>query len=318
MIIKIFEFFRSMKLAIVLIVYMVISSIIATFIPQGLDLSYYLANYHHLVASLILLFQFNQFFYSPSFLIPAGLFFVNICCCSFYRVYYRYKNKLKKKFGPDLVHIGIILLLIGGLYSSFSREESLAFLDKGESYNLKRGYQIVLKDFSIENYEDGRVKKWISQLDIQRYGEFYKESRILVNQPASFGGYNIYQMSYRKTLNVLVIDSQGKELLLNEGGVLPLDDTIFMLSDIVIDEPTGLNHAVFDEFVNRKSTGRRFKVNIGESVANYHIKSADSDFVSGLGIVEDRSSPLILIAMIFVIIGLVLIYSREIIKGEVK
>ena len=53
-----------MKLAIVLVLYLAITSGLSTLIPQGEEISHYYANYSQTLARIIEIFQFHTFFRS--------------------------------------------------------------------------------------------------------------------------------------------------------------------------------------------------------------------------------------------------------------
>jgi len=315
---KIFNIFRSIKLAIFLIIYIITTSLIATLIPQGLNENHYYSQFNFVLAKLILFFQFNNFFYSFFFFFPAILFFINVTCCTIYRIYNRKKNNLKKKYGPDLVHIGIILLLLSGVYSIFDREESVVYLNIGEKNNLRNGYQIVLKQFDIETYDSGAIKDWISNVEIRRNGNLIKDYKIEVNKPCSFGQYKVYQYSYRKILNVILQDEEGKQFLLNQGNAFDAEDKNYMLSDIFIQNDSNEMQAIFNEYDGLKKTTNQIKRSLYDTIGRYTIESVQAYFVSGLNIVKDNSYIIVFIAIFLMILGLIITYYKDAIQGVKK
>jgi cytochrome c biogenesis protein ResB len=312
---KIVNFSRSIKLTIFLIAYIIATSLIASVIPQGLDREYYRTHFNPFFARLILFFRFNDFYYSLTFFFPASIFFLNITSCTIYRIYHGWKNK-RKKYGPDLIHIGLILLLLGGMYSLFDREESVVFLNVGDRQNLRNGYQIILKDFDMETYDSGIVKDWISDVELRRNGSFIRNDTIEVNKPSAFGQYKVYQFSYRKTLNVTVRDENGKQYRLEQGSVLNAEDKNYMLSDIVTRNDSDEMLAVFNEYDGIKRTNNQMRLATHETIGRYELVSVQADLVSGLNIVKDNSYVILFPAIFLMILGLIVTYYKDVFKGE--
>ena len=74
------------------------------------------------------------------------------------------------KIGPLVVHIGLIVLLIGSAYGSFTSHSIEQYLMPGESLDLinestKSKANVKLVDFSINRESDGVPKQFISKLN---------------------------------------------------------------------------------------------------------------------------------------------------------
>jgi cytochrome c biogenesis protein ResB len=315
---KIFNFFRSIKLAIFLITYIITTSLIASLIPQGLKEDYYYSQFNSYLTKLILFFQFDNFFYSFIFIFPVIIFSINVASCTIYRIYHRRKINLKKKHGPDLIHIGLLLVLLSGVYSNFDREESLVFLNAGEKDNLRNGYQITLKKFDIETYDSGMVKDWISDVEIRRNGELIKNYKIEVNKPCAFDQYKVYQYSYRKTLNVTLQDENGRQFSLDQGSVFDVENKNYMLSDILTQNNGNEMFVIFDEYNGNEKTNNQIKLALYDSFGHYTVKFIQVNFVSGLNIVKDNSYRIVFFAIFIMIIGLIMTYYKGSNKGVKK
>jgi cytochrome c biogenesis factor len=174
---KIFSFFRSLKLTAVLIAYFIIASAVSTFIPQ------------------------SRFFYSPAFLIPVGLFFINLLVCTIFR----FKRELKKdkpNFGPDLLHGGLLLFIIAACLSGFNRVDGAITLHRGEQALLPSGVIILLEDLEYVQDGNGRPQAWKSSLSVYRDNKKVVESYGLeVNHPLKTDGFSLYQYSYGSDSN---------------------------------------------------------------------------------------------------------------------
>jgi len=126
------------------------------------------------------------------------------------------------KVGPLVVHIGLIVLLIGSAYGSFTNQSKEEYLLPGEkldlineSKNSKANVRLV--DFSIERESDGIPKQFISKLDFS--SEDLKLNKIKtakVNHPIRFKGLTIYQADWAISNVVLEIDNILYQLQLKE------------------------------------------------------------------------------------------------------
>ena len=141
---------------------------------------------------------------------------------------YKYKSHISArsgligKIGPLVVHIGLIVLLIGSAYGSFTRQSKEQFLLPGENLNLinegthsKANLRLV--DFSIQRESDGIPKQFISKLDFFSEDLNLKEIKIAkVNHPIRFKGLTIYQADWALSNIVLEIDNILYQLQLKE------------------------------------------------------------------------------------------------------
>ena len=126
------------------------------------------------------------------------------------------------KLGPIVVHIGLIFLLIGSAYGSFTSQSKEQYLLPGESLDLinestNSKANVKLVDFSIQRESDGIPKQFISKLDF--FSEDLKLNEIKtakVNHPIRFKGLTIYQADWSISNVVLEIDNILYQLQLKE------------------------------------------------------------------------------------------------------
>jgi len=126
------------------------------------------------------------------------------------------------KIGPLVVHIGLIILLIGSAYGSFTNQSKEQYLLPGESLDLinestNSKANIKLVDFSIERESDGIPKQFISKLDFSSEDLKSNEVKIAkVNHPIRFKGLTIYQADWAISNVILEIDNILYQLQLKE------------------------------------------------------------------------------------------------------
>lgn len=167
----IYDALRSIRLAALLIVLIAVLAGIGGVIPQGKPDQFYLSRYPGESSRILLSLGMNKVFTSLPFLLLVALFTVNLTVCSFHRLANELgKPRAIRRHGPDLLHIGLIIFIFGGVLSSRTRSESLLYLGRGETAALPDGSRIALVDLREERYADGRPKSWESIITIEKTG----------------------------------------------------------------------------------------------------------------------------------------------------
>ena len=100
--------------------------------------------------------------------------------------------------GPVILHIGILVLVLGGLATSIVGRRFVLYGGPGETMALDGSrYALRVDDFQIEENDQGQVKQYRSQLAVLDGDREVQRQEISVNHPLRFAGYNIYQASYQ-------------------------------------------------------------------------------------------------------------------------
>ncbi|MBM3293233.1 MAG: cytochrome c biogenesis protein ResB [Candidatus Aminicenantes bacterium] len=163
------------------------------------------------------------------------------------------RKRIAGIFGPDVVHLGLLVLLAGGIVSGLGGFKTQIVLREGETAPVpKAAFEIRLDKFTTEYYPDGSVKDWTSAVTVLEDNAPLRTADIEVNHPLSHGGFNFYQMSYGfdwETASVEVLARKSgdpgflKALELKPGERAPLGDAegteIFLrrfLPDFVLGE----------------------------------------------------------------------------------
>ena len=219
------------------------------------------------------------------------------------------------RFGPILVHFGIIILLIGSTYGNFSRHSLEKFLVPNQSIDLindktNKKLSLKLNNFFIDREENGVPKQFISNVEIfsdNSSDSFQKETS--VNHPIRYKGITIYQADWAITNLVLKIDNIAYQLQLKPvpeigdqiwGVVIELGEKIKKNYLLTINNEYGPikifdtdNFSETDIYLNKEST---------------EINSSQIEFIqaipsSGLIIKNDPSVPIIYSSFILIIFG---------------
>lgn len=294
------RFFRSIRLAVLLILIIAVLSIIGTLIPQGRDAVFYFHSYGAFWAQVILALDFDNFFLAPLFLIPVGLFFINLSVCTIDRLVSRERRGARRRHGPDLIHAGLLLLIVGAMLSGAGRREHLVYMDKGEQIRLKGDYTVRLLDFEYQVYEDGRPKDWISTVEVRRNGELVIPSySIEVNRPLRIGGVRIYQSSFTREDRALLQDERGINTPITNGQGFQVEGGLIVFRGIE------RKSAVFERWERHTRTAI-YRVGIGEQIGEYTVGELSSRDVTGLTAKKDPGFVPAVVALIIVAAGLTL------------
>jgi cytochrome c biogenesis protein ResB len=308
----VYNFFRSVKLAIFLILFITLTSIISTLIPQNKDLSFYTDSFSSVMSWLIISSGFSSFFKSLIFIIPSVLFFINLTVCTFDRLKGRIKKKAKKRFGPDILHIGLLILIIGGMITFIGRTEAFVRMEENDSINLTGGYTLTLNSFDFLKYDNGRPKDWISTVSLKKDGQVLKESfAIEVNNPLKAGNKKIYQNSYNVKNALFISDPANTVYHLEPGQMIPVGDYGMVFQDIIIDSSNPDNSiAIFRRWSNEE-LHETINQSVSDKIDIYTIEGMEKNMSTGLQIISDPGYYTVLIGLILLTIGLFITYYQK-------
>jgi cytochrome c biogenesis protein len=100
-------------------------------------------------------------------------------------------------FGSDMVHLGLLIVLAGGLVSGFGGFRTELALREGQTVELPgAGFSLRLEKFETEYYPGGEVKDWKSTLTVLEGGRPRAGRVVEVNHPLVHRGFSFYQASY--------------------------------------------------------------------------------------------------------------------------
>jgi cytochrome c biogenesis protein len=131
------------------------------------------------------------------------------------------------RFGVFVVHLGVLLLIVGGLSGAIFGIRGYVEIAEGNTVNTMqfRGgkpsqplpFSIRCDRFTVEHYENGAPKVFRSDLTFIQDGKTVRQGALLVNHPIAFGGLRFYQASYgvipggRLTLSYVRGDGKANE-----------------------------------------------------------------------------------------------------------
>jgi cytochrome c biogenesis protein len=254
---SVWKFFSSVKLAIVLLILLAVTSFIGMLIPQGRLPAEYAARYGQL-AGLLAFLQLTGLYHAGWYLVLLFVFAVNTIVCTVSRLpakwrrafgpkvetetaglmamkvksrfgknapvgevrnrfeallgcrHYRVKSQAAEKrlcllaqkkklghFGSDAVHLGLLVIIGGGIVSGLAGFRTQLDLSEGQTVKVPRApFEIRLDRFETEYYPQGMVKAWKSTVTVVENGAGVLSGTIMVNKPLTYKGFSFYQTSY--------------------------------------------------------------------------------------------------------------------------
>jgi cytochrome c biogenesis protein len=100
-------------------------------------------------------------------------------------------------FGSDIVHLGLLTILAGGIVSGLAGHHDYLPLKEGQAAVAPRAdFSVRLDKFETELYPEGSVKAWKSTVTVVEAGRDVRTHVVQVNHPLSYKGINFYQSSY--------------------------------------------------------------------------------------------------------------------------
>lgn len=106
------------------------------------------------------------------------------------------RKKILGIFGSDIVHLGLLVIMAGGIISGMSGLRTNINISEGQTVPvLGAGFELRLDRFETEYHPNGSVKDWKSTLTVIENDSPRLTKTIEVNHPLAYQGYVFYQSS---------------------------------------------------------------------------------------------------------------------------
>jgi len=107
------------------------------------------------------------------------------------------RKKTLGLFGSDIVHLGLLIILGGGIISGLGGFRKDLALFEGQVLSVpKADFSLRLDKFETEFYPNGSVRDWKSTLTVLEDEKPLFSKIVEVNHPLSYKGFAFYQNSY--------------------------------------------------------------------------------------------------------------------------
>ncbi len=112
------------------------------------------------------------------------------------RAFFSARKRILGLFGSDVVHLGLLFVLAGGIISGSGGTREHLILNEGQILPVsKADFKIRLDKFETEYYPNGSVRDWKSTLTVLENEESILSKVVEVNHPLSYKGFVFYQSS---------------------------------------------------------------------------------------------------------------------------
>jgi len=122
------------------------------------------------------------------------------------------RKKIWGLFGSDVVHVGLLIILAGGIISGLGTIREHIALNEGDIRPVpKATFEVRLDKFATEYYPDGNVKAWKSTLTVLELKKPVLTKVVEVNRPLTYKGYSFYQTDYGDNWDSSVFEVWAKK-----------------------------------------------------------------------------------------------------------
>ena len=305
---RVYRVLASVQLAVVLIALMIAIAAISTTVPQNREQVFYTNRYGG-TAPVITALGIDHTFTSALFLAPVGVFTVNLLFCTIGRVRRELAGSLDQAIGPDIIHLGLILLIASGVLSMATRQERQVLLAAGDSVALAGRYTVSSVDFEMVAYESGEPKDWRTTLSIEKDDRVVRTAVVGVNRPVRVGMLLIYQYAQGREPFV-TLSAVEEEVTLSTRDVLRSNLGELRFTDI---RPDVARASV--ALVNGQGKRSTREVTVGSAVAGLVVGLVGVRPVSVVLVTYDPALALVLFSFTVIAVGLGITVARRV-KAE--
>ncbi len=200
---RMFKKIGSLKITLIVLSALVLSSILGTVIVQGQKDQFYIQKYGVKTGSTILFFGADDFFNSTYYNILLFCLGFNLLVCTVNSFKFMFL-KDRRKLAIFLLHCGILMVFLGALISRFTKQSQYYTLFADEKVVLEdEKAEIVFKEFSIEYYPGSQMpKEYRSRVELFEDGVLKSDYSLRVNHPLRYKGFSFYQSSFKVLADV--------------------------------------------------------------------------------------------------------------------
>jgi hypothetical protein len=284
-----FRFLKSVRLAVTLILLTATLSILATLIGA------------------------KDFFRSALFFSLAALFTLNLAACAVGRIRRRARSGEPRRYGPDIVHFGLLLLIGGGLLTFILRSERSFTMREGDEAKVSPSYTVSVLRLEYRRYEDGTPRAWVSTVRVYHGDDVeLPAASIEVNKPLRLRGLVLYQSTFGTEGTLWVKDGNERTYPLSPGqGFMSGESAVYFSG--VEDNRDGGWSAVFERWDGGTLVSRAL-LSAGDPLGPFTVDRVEGRFVSGLLAVNDPGAFPVICALAVIGIGLALSF----IQGRIR
>ena len=127
------------------------------------------------------------------------------------------------RLGHYVVHVGLILVLVGGIFSSRLGYRTMEYGGIGDRIEVPRKtFRVRVDHLEVQTTEQGEIKDWFSTLTVLD-PDSVRTKTIQVNDPLSYRGITFYQAEWREDprhigdIALRIMNKEGEEIVRRSG-----------------------------------------------------------------------------------------------------
>ncbi|MFW5795672.1 MAG: cytochrome c biogenesis protein ResB [Alkalispirochaeta sp.] len=297
----------SVRLFLGIVVVLVVLSVLATVVPQGYPPGWYADRFGYLPGTFLQLLGITDFFSSLHLLVLVGLMELNLVLCTVPRMVRRLVRRTHPlwSYGPDVIHLGLIVAVAGGLVTMIRSEEQAHLVPTGAAIALGPDTAPVRVVDSREIRDDrGTVVDWVINLEHQ--GDTIE---LAINDPVTIAGFRFHFFHWGEEPTIVLAGPDGTErpLLIGEGLQRSDGETfVFVGFDVPAEGASTSHPARFDRLAPDGSLLGTLLLSPGESIGGFRYVASGTEVLNGFTVRRDPGRPLVLAGLIGIVLGMAL------------
>lgn len=169
-------------------------------LPQGLPAEAYLDRFGESFGRIFLTLGLDDIYRTKGFLLLGLLLFVQLAVCTGKRIFLLRGGVKTWLIGSVLMHVGLLIFLVSTGISLWWGHSVMVEVPEGKTLSLTQQgvpFDLHLERFSIDYYPDSHaIRQYRSDVVLTRAGQELRRGSLQVNEPLSYEGAKIFQMSY--------------------------------------------------------------------------------------------------------------------------
>jgi cytochrome c biogenesis protein len=330
-------FFSSLSLTIPLLILLAALSIIGTLIPQNTTEQEYLRRYstetYYVFQGLGLFDMYHSWWFRGVLILLA----MNLIVCSWKRLpgVWRHVRTIKggyARLGTYLTHLGVLLILVGGLIGAVWGVKGYMEIVEGQTVPVvlspnpheamrPEGFAVRCDSFRVDSYPDGSPKEYVSTLSFLKGGAVkLNHMSLRVNHPLSYGRLTFYQSSYGISTSVaLQVSTKATAAIpyaieLSEGDVQPIPGSQAQIGLMQYEENVhDRGEAILLAFINPGASPeglwlfRNHPAQVGDLTVTW--KGLKKRYYTGIQVARNPGLPIVWAGCALLVIGMVVTFT---------
>lgn len=288
-----YRVFSSVRFFLVILALLLVLIAVASVVPQNPDSG----------GAVVRAVGLNQFYTSSLFFLLGALLEINLLLCTVPRLIKRLQRGRTPglAYGPDVIHVGLAILILAGVFSLALRREQVFLVPTGETVAFE-GRQFTVMASAELTGDDGTVTGWTIRLT---HGD--DDYELGQNNPVSVDGYRLHFIHWGREPYAELKLGETRTVQLHEGEALQSATGELLVLDRIDGAAAHFRRLAPDGREQETVTLRP-----GESYGGVRYAATGREVLNGFKVSRDPTRPFMLTGLLLVAAGMVMyILSRR-------